>query len=297
LKPDVATRRVALSRYLETVSQISRVEEPGTLREAVERLGELGVDGAALAGGTWTMRAPLRGERPRAAYVSLRRLDELRGSAAADGELRIGALQTHAELARLDGGPGPLGALAEAARRSAFPAVRNVATLGGNLAAPFPEADLVPALLAADASLELARPDGELTVGIDAWVQGERPDAALIVAVRVPVPERRRAWFERLTVRAGAEYSLASVAVSVDLDDAGVVGAARVAVGAVEDVPRRVDACEAALIGSTPAAAADDAGRAAEQALAGRDGLDAPGWYRTAVLPSLIRRALARLED
>jgi carbon-monoxide dehydrogenase medium subunit len=159
--------------------------------------------------------------------------------------------------------------------------VRNVATLGGNLAAPFPEADLVPPLLAADAVVELATGDA---IGIEDWVRGDRPAGALIVAARVPTPPGRRAWFERLTVRAGAEYSVASVAVSVDIEDG-----ARVAVGAVEERPRRVPEAEAALV------AGDDAGRAAANALTGRDGLDAPGWYRLEVLPALVARAVAAL--
>src|SRR4051812_3662950 len=137
--------------YLETVSQI---HEPVTVEEAVGLLGAL--DARPLAGATWVMREPQR----RAHYVSLRRLEDLRAIEAGDGECRIGALTTHEQIGALEACTGPLGALAEAARRSAFPAVRSVATLGGNLAAPFPEADLVPPLLAAEATLDLALPTG-----------------------------------------------------------------------------------------------------------------------------------------
>ncbi len=211
-------------------------------------------------------------------YVSLRRLAELRAIEATEDVVRIGALATHADIGAIESGAGALGALAEAARRSAFPAVRNVATLGGNLAAPFPEADLVPPLLAADATLEVAVAGELLAVDVQSWVKGERPAGALIIAARVPAPPRRRAWFERLTVRGGAEYSIVSVAVSADVGADGAVFAARVAVGAVDDVPVRTAAAEAALTGSRlDRAAGEAAGRAASQALTGRDGLDAPG--------------------
>jgi carbon-monoxide dehydrogenase medium subunit len=174
--------------------------------------------------------------------------------------------------------------------------VRNVATLGGNLAAPFPEADLLPPLLAAAATLEVAGSDAQHEIDVEAWLAGERPASALIVAARVPAPPGRRAWFERLTVRAGAEYSLASVAVSVDATADGTVGAARVAVGAVQERPTRVAAAEAALAGLTlDRVAGEAAGRAAADTLTGRDGLDAPGWYRLEVLPALVARAVARL--
>jgi len=276
---------------------VTRVHEPGTVEEAVHLLERLGDDGAVLAGGTWVMRAALRDEALRPDYVSLRRIDALRGVTRIDRELRIGALETHVDIGGLDDGAGPVGALAEAARRSAFPAVRNVATLGGNLAAPFPEADLVPPLLAAEAEVEVARPGGTETVDVASWLSNRRRADALVVAIRVPVPAARRAWFERLTVRAGAEYSLVSVAVSVDLAD-DVVTAARLAVGAVEPAPTRVAAAEAALIGRPlERGSAEEAGRAAAHALTAREGLDAPGWYRLAVLPALIRRAVERLRD
>ena len=120
----------------------------------------------------------------------------------------------------------------------------------------------------------------------------------MIVAVRIPAPDSRRACFERLTVRAGAEYSIVSVAVSLDVGDDGRVVDARVAVGAVQDAPVRVAAAEAALTGARlDAAAIEAAGVAAAGALTGRDGLDAPGWYRLAVLPTVLGRALERLAD
>src|SRR4051794_40029441 len=229
----------AADAYVETVSQIS---EPETVDEATELLASLGAEGAVLAGGTWVMREAAR--RPH--YVSLRRLDDLRGFEVGDGVARIGALATHTDIGAIDSGAGALGALAQAARRSAFPAVRNVATLGGNLAAPFPEADLVPPLLAAQATLEIALAGG---VSVEQWLRGKRPAGALIVAARVPTGPGRRSWFERLTVRGGAEYSLASVAVSADLRDDGSIGSARVAVGSVAESPARVPAAEAALAG------------------------------------------------
>src|SRR5215218_171590 len=173
---------------------MTAVHEPRTVDEAARLLASFGDAGEALAGGTWVMRSRAR----RSHYVSLRGLDALRGVERFERKVRIGALVTHAELAALETGAGPLGGLAEAARRSAFPAVRNVATLGGNLAAPFPEADLVPPLLAAAATIELALPGGREAVPLEAWMRGARPAGALITGVSVPLSPARRAWFERL---------------------------------------------------------------------------------------------------
>jgi len=277
---------------------MSEVHRAATVDEAVGLLDRLGEEGGLLGGGTWILRAPLRHAPLKPHYVAVRDVAELAAVATGD-PARLGALATHAELGALEHGTGPLGALAEAARRSAFPAVRNVATLGGNLAArPFPEADLIPALLASEAVLELAGPDGRDRLDVAAYLadRDRRPPGELIASVSVPAPAGRRSWFERLTVRHAAEYSLASVAISLDVDAEGVITDARVAVGAVEDLPRRVEAAEALLRrNELRALDAAEAGRVAAGALRPRDALDAPGWYRRTVLPELFTRAGARL--
>jgi carbon-monoxide dehydrogenase medium subunit len=279
-------------------SREPRVTAAATVDEAVGELARLEEDGAPLAGGTWIMRASLRGEEHRAHYVLLREVAEL--SRISNGSTcRIGALATHSSIGALRAGTGPLGALAEAARRSAFPAIRNVATLGGNLrAAPFPEADLVPALLAVDATVQLATAEGRTAMDVASYLRSRaaRPHGELITRVDVPVTACRRSWFERLTVRSGGEYAIASVAVSVDVGAGGEVHDARVAVGGVEDVARRVGPAEEVLHGRrADAAAGEAAGEAAVSVLKARDGLDAPAWYRLAVLPHLMGRVVAQL--
>jgi carbon-monoxide dehydrogenase medium subunit len=245
------------------------------------------------------MRAPLQDAPVARVYVALDGLVELRGIRTAGGTVEIGAAVTHDELAAFDGPPA-LAGIVDAARRSAFPAVRSVATVGGNIAAVgFPEADLVPALLAADAAVVVAAPGGERTEELVAYLasRGTRPAGELIVRVVVPAPAGRRSAFERLTVRGGGEYAIASVALTVDLDGAAV-SAARVAVGGVEEVARLSPAAAAALVGGPlDDAVAERAGQAAAAECTAREGLDAPGWYRLAVLPALARTAAGALSS
>jgi carbon-monoxide dehydrogenase medium subunit len=273
------------------------VVRPGSLAEAVELLGRLGHDGAPFAGGTWIMRDRQRGERRRQQYVVLAGLDELRGVEQGD-PVSIGALVTHDELGRQSTTPA-LAALGTAARTSAFPAVRSVATVGGNVCAePFPEADLVPALLACAAEVELAGPDGPLREPLASLLERRpRVEPGLVVRrVLVAAPSSRRSAFRRLTVSGGGEYAVASVAVSVDLDGAGKVVAARIALGSVEERPRLLTAAAAALVGRVlDDADALDAGEAAAAECEPRQGLDAPDWYRRAVVPTLVREAVGEL--
>ncbi len=268
--------------------QLPSVLRPGSLGEAVQELARLGEDGAPLAGCTWIMRNGLRREPFKRTYVALRDVEELRAVRRGDPTV-LGALLTHAELERLDEGAGSLGALAEAARRSAVPTVRSVATLGGNICARgFAEAELATALLALDASVELASQRGAETIDLAAYLatRDSRPAGELLARVTVPAPAGRRSWFERLTVLGANEYPVAAVAVALG------PGGARVAVGAVEALPRRSPAAEAVLDGDP--SAGEEAGRAAAGELEARDDPRAPGWYRLAVLPALVRKAVER---
>jgi aerobic carbon-monoxide dehydrogenase medium subunit len=231
-------------------------------------------------------------------YVALKRIPELNGYTRSPDAVSLGALPTHTVLAGTDGGSACT-CIRDAARRSAFPQVRNVATVGDNIAARgFAEADLVPALLAAQARIEVRGPGGSATVPLEDYLpeRARRPHGELIVRIHVPTLARRGSAFERLAVRAQAEYPVVNVAISVDVG-ADVINAARVAVGSVEPVAGLCPDAAAQLVGHPvgDTAATRAAGEAAAAELTARNGLDAPGWYRLAVLPSLIRRAVARI--
>ncbi|QIA27310.1 molybdopterin dehydrogenase [Thermaerobacter sp. PB12/4term] len=107
-----------------------------TLEDALKALAAAhqGERPVALAGGTDLLTLMHQGRaRPRW-LLDIRRIGGLRGMGPLDdGRWRIGALTTLADLARPGALPGPYRALAQAAAASATPALRNRATLGGNL--------------------------------------------------------------------------------------------------------------------------------------------------------------------
>jgi carbon-monoxide dehydrogenase medium subunit len=104
-----------------------------TLDDAVAALAERGRDGAPLAGATWIMRASLREERHDLSYVAISKIASLRELSVGERELSIGACVTHAEIARELTSVPDCRALALAASDAANPAIRQVATIGGNL--------------------------------------------------------------------------------------------------------------------------------------------------------------------
>lgn len=103
-----------------------------------------------------------------------------------------------------------------------------------------------------------------------------------------------RTGHARLPLRRAGDYPAAIVSVALVTGDEDTVVEARVAIGSVEPVPRRWPEAERLLLGR-PADPADakEAAAACAGSVTGRDGVDAPGWYRERVLPTLLARAVA----
>jgi CO/xanthine dehydrogenase FAD-binding subunit len=231
------------------------------------------------------------------------RVAELRRVAREGDELVLGAAVTYADCLADPVIRRACPLLARVAERFASPAVRNVATLGGNVANASPAGDGVAALWALDARVDALTPAGPLSRPIDRVVAGPGrlalPAGSVLTAFRVPAAGAREgAAFYKLVNRAWPEHpmaiAVASVAVRLRLDAAGRVALARVVLGAVAPTPVRAAAAEAALAGEPPdpprlAAAAALAAEAARPIADVR----ASAEYRRDVLPALARTALA----
>lgn len=269
-----------------------------SLAHALAALAERGTEGAPFAGGTWIMRAPLRHERTRSAYVALGRVPELGRIEIGDDHVAVGAGVTHARLAAGLAGLPDLRALAEAAGRSANPAIRQVATIGGNLSTPdFAAADLIPALLCLGTEVEIASSTSVERLSLEDFLALRSDLLAGCLLTRIVVPRSLvRSAHARLPLRKAGDYPVAILSIAVTRDRDGRVDTARVAVGAVEPVARRWSALEEALAGAAlDATTAERAAADLSGVFIGREGVEAPGWYRVAVLPALVRRAVTAL--
>jgi carbon-monoxide dehydrogenase medium subunit len=270
-----------------------------TLDDAVAALAERGREAAPLAGATWIMRAPLRQER-HLFYVAIGQIAALHDVSVDDRNVSIGACATHAELIRGLAAISDCCALALAAGNAANPAIRQVATIGGNLcAADFPAADLVTALLCLDAEIELQGPQGRDRISLSRFLEIRTSLAPGQLVRRIIVARaQRRSVHVRLPLRKAGDYPVAIFSLAVTLNESGGVVGASAAVGSVEPTPRRWHELEAELVGHPldPIRAAEKA-RHHSAALRGRDAVEAPGWYRVSVLPSLVRKAVHALRE
>nr|WP_298681598.1 FAD binding domain-containing protein [uncultured Dongia sp.] len=269
-----------------------------SVADAIAALADRGDGGAPLAGATWIMRAPIRKEQHPRSYVALAKIDELQRVELLHDYLSIGACVTHARLAAALAPLPEFRALAVAAGSSANPAIRQMATIGGNLcAAGFAAADLVPALICLDAQIELAMPGESTRVSVEAFLtmRTDLPHGCLVRRVMVP-RTTYRSDHVRLTLRKGGDYPVVIVSLAAELGSTGVVKSARVAIGSVETTARRWEKFERLLIGHPldPADVTEKATLCADE-LHGREGVEAPGWYRIKVLPSLVGRAVRNI--
>ena len=260
-----------------------------TAGEAASLMRERGA--VAIAGATWVMRAPLRGERQADAYVSLAGIEELR-EVRRDGEsMTIGACVTHHALAEALAARPRLDGLRVAAATSATPAVRRMATVGGALgAAGFRSSDLLPALLALDAEVELMPSPGERrAIGLEEYLRRhDERGRTLVCALRVPATPRASAHRRLCMRRGGGDYPVAIVSAAV----AGS-GERRIAAGAVGTTPRRWRGLERALEdGEHDADAVRAAAVAAIDELEPHADVQAPAWYRGHVAAELAVSAV-----
>ena len=188
-----------------------------------------------------------RGERS-GRLLDLSRVAELRGVEGGD-ELRLGAGVTYTRL--LEELAEPLPVLALAARTIASRQVRNRATLGGALAIADPSADILAALVAAGASVELASASGVRRVPVAEFLTGpyacDLRDGELIVAVVVP-----RAAGPAAYAKVGARNAMAraACAVAVVLDPARRTVA--ICVAACAPTPIRATAAEELVAAEAP---------------------------------------------
>jgi CO/xanthine dehydrogenase FAD-binding subunit len=229
---------------------------PTTVAEACQLLARE-PEAAILAGGTDLMvhlRQPWRDRRP-PAVVNLKRIPELAQVEASDRVIRLGALvslsalETHPVVGR------EYPVLPFTARYMGSPAVRNLATLGGNLCNASPAADLSPVLLVLDAQVGIVGSAGERRLALTDFFRG--PGLTVLgpgeILSWVKIPRRHAAWrvrYERLDVRRAMDIAIAGAALALRLDPAGLVAEARIALGAVAPTPLRVPAAEAIVVGS-----------------------------------------------
>jgi len=232
-----------------------------------------------------------------AALVDLRKIPGLSGIREEGGSLCIGAMTRESELEKSDLVQSRYPLLADTTRVIADPVVRNLATVGGNVAHADPGNDHPAAMLAYRASFVACGPSGERTIAASDFFTGPFSTCLeageILTEIRIPASGAGSGGAYQKFERKVGDYAVAAVAVQLQLDG-GQVASAGVALTNVGLTAIQAGAAEAALVGSDGGDAALDA--AAEAAAAAADpGDDHRGSadYKRAVVRVLTHRAAA----
>jgi xanthine dehydrogenase small subunit len=132
--------------------------------------------------------------------------------------------------------------------------VRNMGTVGGNIANGSPIGDTPPPLIALGASVTLRQGASRRTLPLEAFFiaygKQDRKPGEFVESVAVPALEDG-AFFAvyKISKRRDEDISALCGAFHVTLDEAGLVASARIAFGGMAGTPKRASATEAALIG------------------------------------------------
>ena len=276
------------------------LHRPDTAQEACALLAEHGDDAAVYAGGTELLLLMKLGLlRPRH-LVDVKRIGGF-GDIADGPRLVVGAAVTHRAVERsaLVRARCPL--VASVARHVANVRVRNVGTVGGNLAFADPHSDLATLFLTLDAVVELVSPRGRREVPLVEFVRGPwetaRASDELLASVRLtPWPSETAAAYVKFGVH---ERPTLAVAAALRVDGnrrgGGRILDARIAVGCVGPRPTRVAAAEARVTAASIADFGDAVRAAADVAAASVDPADdlyGSADYKREMVAVFVRRAL-----
>jgi len=285
---------------------------PGSAKEAVELLAELG-DGAKLIAGGQSL-VPLLALRLTSFehLVDVGRIPGLRGIEATPGRVVwIGAGTTEAAIGRSPAVAARVPLLARATPFIGHFQIRNRGTIGGSLAHADAAAEYPAVALALDAVIRTLSPRGERSIpaaefftGI--WSTALEPDE-LLTGVAFRVPAGRAGFAVAEFARRPGDFAVAGAAIAIELDDrSGSAGpdapVSRCGIGlfGLGPTPLRASAAEASVVGRaardlTTDASARDIGHAAMAGLASiPSDLHGSAAYRQRVAASLVKTAWQR---
>jgi aerobic carbon-monoxide dehydrogenase medium subunit len=275
--------------------------EPTSVAEACALLKQNGGEAKIFAGGAHLTILMKQGLYQPRALINIKKIAELKGIRCSDAELSIGALVTHRELETSALVRDKFPVLCEAEREVANIRVRNMGTVGGNLASGEPLTDLSQIFIALDAKVKIAGPNGERTIPVQElfldFYTTSLADDEIITEVMIPLlPKKSGIEYLRFSSSSVVDKPAAGVAVRLTLEPGNeMIQLARVVLGCVGATPVRARGAEEILIGKRLSLdSAVDAGKAASQECDPITDLRGSAEYKRAIVGTLVKRAAVK---
>jgi aerobic carbon-monoxide dehydrogenase medium subunit len=275
---------------------------PNTIPEAVKLLQQHGDEAKILSGGQSLIpMMKLRLARP-AYLIDINRIKGLSYVREEGGFLEIGALTREAELeaAPLIQSKYPI--ILDTTHVIADPPIRNLATIGGNLAHGDPANDHPATMLALGAQVVATGPRGERTIPIEDFFVSlfstALEHAEILTEIRIPIPPPRSGGGYFKLERKVGDFATAAVAAHLTLDSKGMVQKAGIGLTNVGPTPIKARKAEDFLRGKKADATtiAQAAQLAADEAQPSSD-LRGPAEYKRGLVKELAKRALSRAAE
>ena len=274
---------------------------PSSVSEAVRLLNDLGDDARVLAGGhSLIPMMKLRMALPEH-IIDLQGIDELQGISESGGMITIGAMTTQADVISSPIVAQHCPIVQEASLQIADPQVRNLGTVGGNVANGDPGNDLPALMQALDATYEIQGADGSREISARTFYEAAYftalNEGEVLTAVRFRAPASGHGYAYEKQKRKIGDYATAAAAVILTMSG-GTCASASVALTNVGDTPIFTEAAGQALVGTALDKSAMDAAvnAAVAETNPSADGRG-PADFRSHVAGVMLRRAIARAAE
>lgn len=228
-------------------------EAPTTLGEALALLEQHGDEAKILAGGHSLLpMMKLRFAQPET-LIDINNIPGLAYIKEEGGYLKIGALTREVELEESDIIHSKYPIFTDASKLIADPSVRNMGTVGGNIAHGDAANDHPAVMIALRASVEITGKGGSRLVPIDEFFFGFYMTAVqeneILTAIHIPsLPAGSGSAYHKLERKVG-DYATAGAAVVLTIDGSGTVTYAGIGLTNVNPTPLRAARSEEALLG------------------------------------------------
>jgi carbon-monoxide dehydrogenase medium subunit len=277
---------------------VSEFIAPASLGDALGIKNERGTEARVIAGGTDLILRMRDNVLSPTTLIDLRRLS-VNDIACSDDGLILGAFVSLSQVLESADIENYFPALPAACREFAGPPIRNRGTLGGNIVNASPAADLVPPLIAYDASIVLSSSSGERVLPLMEFFVGPgksviEPNEILTEIRLPPLAVRSAATFIKLGKRRSMAIAQVNLTTRLSVDQAGVVKEARIVLGSVAPTVMRAVNAEEFLTGKALSNdLLSEAAKKTREAVTPISDVRGSRSYRLEMTEVLVRRALS----